>query len=169
MALGLAADLRVRVGARRGVGAPRAPPVRPHAVRNERLGALPVRALCVPASAAPSLRVAVRPGAAGLAGDAGGQRAPLPAAVRAVGRGYPRAPERRGSAPRRRDQLAGAGATPHMRPRTCANAFIPFKPLLRYLCGIPAGGTGTFAGNAHSGRFRPASPVSPARSGTFGE
>ena len=32
------------------------------------------------------------------------------AAVRAGGRGDPRAPERRGAAPRRRDQLAGAGA-----------------------------------------------------------
>ena len=41
--------MRVRVVARRGVGAPRAPAVRPHAVRDERLVALPVRALRGPA------------------------------------------------------------------------------------------------------------------------
>ena len=105
----LAADMRVRVVARRGDGAPGAPAVRPHAVRDERLVALPVRALRVPAPPAPGLRVAVGPRAAGLAGHAGGQRAPLRAVVRAGGRGDPRAPERRVAAPRRRDQLAGAG------------------------------------------------------------
>ena len=69
------------------VGAPRAPPVRPHALRDERLVTLPVRALHLPAPPAPGQRLAVRP----RGGD-------------------PRAPERLVAAPRRRDQPAGAGA-----------------------------------------------------------
>ena len=92
------------------VTAPPVPASSPARRTGRASGALPVRALRVPAPAAPGLRVAVRPRASGLAGHAGGQRAPLPAAVRAVGRGDPGAPQRRFAAPRRRDQLAGAGA-----------------------------------------------------------
>ena len=51
-------------------------------------------------------RLAGRPGAAGLVGDTGRQRAPLRAAVRAGCRGDPRAPGRGGAAPRRRDHVA---------------------------------------------------------------
>ena len=51
--------------------------------------------------------------------------------------------------------LKFAGVPPRPRPRTCTNAFIPFKPLLRYLCGVNCWGARGYAGNAHSGRFRP--------------
>ena len=53
----------------------------------------------VSASPAPGRLVAVRPGASYLAGDAGRQRAPLRAAVRAGGCRDPRPPERGGGAP----------------------------------------------------------------------
>ena len=46
------------------------------------------------------------PGAGNRAGDGGRQRAPLPATVRTPRQGDPRAPERNGGAPRRRDRLA---------------------------------------------------------------
>ena len=88
------------------LGAAGAAAVRQHALRNQRLVALPVRALCLLAPPAPRCRVAVRPGASDLARHPGRQRAPLRGAVRAGGRGDPRAPERGGAAPCRRDLLA---------------------------------------------------------------
>ena len=105
----LAADLRLRFVAGGGLGAAGAAAVPQHAVRHQRVVALPVRALRVPATAAPGRGVAGRPGAAGRARHAGRQCAPLRAAVRTARRSDPRAPERIRAAPRRRDQLAGAG------------------------------------------------------------
>ena len=74
------------------------------------LGTLPVRALCLLPAPAPRCRVAVRPGAGGFARDAGQHSEALRGAVRAGGRGDPRAPERGGAAPCRRDHLARPGA-----------------------------------------------------------
>ena len=77
----------------------------------QRLVALPVRALRLPAPPAARSRLDVRPGAAALPGDAGRQRAPLRAAVRAAGRREPRAPEHGDAAPCRRDHVARTGAS----------------------------------------------------------
>ena len=60
---------------------------------------------------APRCRVDVRPGADGLAGDAGQSPEALRGAVRADGRCDPRASEPGGAAPCRRDQLARPGAS----------------------------------------------------------
>ena len=60
----LAPDLRVRVVAHGSVGAPGAAAVPQDALRDQLLGALPVRALCLLAPRAPGCRVDVRPGAA---------------------------------------------------------------------------------------------------------
>ena len=67
----LAPDLRVRDIAHGSVGAAGAAPVPQNALRDQLLGALPVRALCLLAPRAPRCRVDVRPGAGGLARDAG--------------------------------------------------------------------------------------------------
>ena len=67
----LAPDLQLRVVAHGSVGAAGAAPVPQNALRDQLLGALPVRALCLLAPRAPRCRVDVRPGAGGLAGDAG--------------------------------------------------------------------------------------------------
>ena len=75
------------------------------------LGTLPVRALCLLPPRAPRCRVDVRPGADGLAGDAGRQPEAVRAAVRAAGRGDPCAPEQGGAAPCRRDHMARAGTS----------------------------------------------------------
>ena len=56
-------------------------------------------------------RVDGRPRPAGLARDAGRQPKALHTAVRAAGRGDPRAPEQGGAAPCRRDRLERAGAS----------------------------------------------------------
>ena len=80
------------------------------ALRGQRLGAHPLRALRLPQAPAPGCGMDGGPGTADRAGDDGEQRAPLPAAVRAARRGDPRPPERDGGAPRRRDRLAHPGA-----------------------------------------------------------
>ena len=107
----VAPDVRLRIVARGSVGAPHAAAVCQHALRRQRLVALPVRALRLPAPPAARSRLDVRPGAAALPGDAGRQRAPLRAAVRAAGRRDPRAPEHGDAAPCRRDHVARAGAS----------------------------------------------------------
>ena len=107
----LAPGLRLRVVADRSVGAPGAAAVPQDALRDQLLGALPVRTLRLLPPPAPGCRVDVRPGAADLAGDAGQQPEALRAAVRAGGRCDPRAPERGGAAPCRRDRLARPGAS----------------------------------------------------------
>ena len=86
-----AVDLRVLAPG--SVGASGAAAVRQHALRDQRVGVLPVRALWLLPPAQQGWGVAVRPGAADLARDAGRQCAPLRAAVRAAGRCDPRAPE----------------------------------------------------------------------------
>ena len=107
----VAPELRLRIVAPGSVGAPGGAAVPQHALRDQLLGTLPVRALCLLAAPAPRCRVAVRPGAGGLARDAGQHFEALRGAVRAGGRGDPRAPERGGAAPCRRDHLARAGAS----------------------------------------------------------
>ena len=107
----LAPDLRVRVVAHGSVGAPGAAAVPQDALRDQLLGTLPVRALCLLPPRAPRCRVDVRPRADGLAGDAGRQPEAVRAAVRAAGRGDPCAPEQGGAAPCRRDQLARPGTS----------------------------------------------------------
>ncbi len=105
----VAPGLRLRVVADRSVGAPGAAAVPQNALRDQLLGALPVRTLRLLPPPAPGCRVDVRPGAADLTGDAGQQPEALRAAVRAGGRGDPRAPERGGAAPCRRDRLGAPG------------------------------------------------------------
>ena len=95
----VAPELRLRIVAPGSVGAPGAAAVPQDALRDQLLGTLPVRALCLLPAPAPRCRVAVRPGAGGLARDAGQHSEALRGAVRAVGRGDPRAPERGGAAP----------------------------------------------------------------------
>ena len=93
-------------------GDPRPPAgaaVRRNALRDQRLGAHPLRALCLLPAPASGRGVDDRPGVGDRAGDAGEQRAALPAAVRTARRGDPRLPERDGGAPRRRDRLAHPG------------------------------------------------------------
>ena len=94
------------------VSAPPVPRLFPQdALRDQLLGPLPGRALCLLPPRAPRCRVDVRPRADGLAGDAGRQPEAVRAAVRAAGRGDPCAPERGGAAPCRRDQLARPGTS----------------------------------------------------------
>ena len=107
----VAPELRLRIVAPGSVGAPGGAAVPQHALRDQLLGTLPVRALCLLPAPAPRCRVAVRPGAGGLARDAGQHSEALRGAVRAGGRGDPRAPERGGAAPCRRDHLARPGAS----------------------------------------------------------
>ena len=107
----LAPDLRVRVVAHGSVGPPGAAAVPQDALRDQLLGTLPVRALCLLPPRAPRCRVDVRPRADGLAGDAGRQPEAVRAAARAAGRGDPCAPEQGGAAPCRRDQLARPGTS----------------------------------------------------------
>ena len=107
----LAQGLRVRVVAHGSLGAPGAAAVPQDALRDQLLGALPVRALCLLPPPAPGCRVVLQPGAAGLAGDPGRQPEAVRAAVRAAGRSDPCAPEQGGAAPCRRDRLARPGAS----------------------------------------------------------
>ena len=107
----LAPELRVRVLAHGSVGAPGAPAVPQNALWDQLLGALPVRALCLLPPRATRCRVVLQPGGGGLARDAGRQPEALHAAVRARGRGDPRAPEQGDAAPCRRNKLARPGAS----------------------------------------------------------
>ena len=102
-------DLRVRVLADGSVGAAGAPAVRQHALRGQRVGVLPLRALCLFPHAQRRRGVDVRPGTGDIARDVGQQCPPFHAAVRAALRGDPRAPEHRDPASCRRDLLARAG------------------------------------------------------------
>ena len=102
----LAPDLHLHIVTPGSVGPPGAAPVRQHTLRDQRVGAVFVRALCLLAPAGAGRRVAVRPGPAAFARHAGRQRGPLCAAVRAARRGDPGTPERGDAAPRRRDGLA---------------------------------------------------------------
>ena len=79
----LAQGLRVRVVAHGSLGAPGAAAVPQNALRDQLLGALPVRALCLLPPPAPGCRVILQPGAGGLAGDPGRQPEAVRAAVRA--------------------------------------------------------------------------------------
>ena len=76
-----------------------AAPVREHALRDQRVGAVPVRAPCVSSAPQPGRRLADRPGAGDLGGDAGRRRAAPRAAVRAALGGHPGAPARGAVAP----------------------------------------------------------------------
>ena len=98
--------LRLCVLAPGGGGATGATAVPQDALWDHRLGAHPLRALCLLPAPASCRGVDGGPGAGNRAGDGGRQRAPLPAAVRTPRQGDPRAPERDGGAPRRRDRLA---------------------------------------------------------------
>ena len=109
----LAPGLRVCVLAPGSDSAAGAAAVPRNALRNQLLGTVPVRTLCVPAPAVPGRGVVCGPGAAGLAGHAGQQPEALRGAVRPALRGDPRAPEHRGAASCRRDRLAGAGVPRH--------------------------------------------------------
>ena len=80
--------------------------VRHHALRDQRLGVHALRTLRLQPAAASGRGLAGRYGAGDLAGDPGRQHQALRAAVRTVGRGDPRAPERGGAAPCRRNILA---------------------------------------------------------------
>ena len=102
--------LRLRVLAPGSDGAPTGAVVPQDALRDQRLGAHPVRALRLLPALAPGRGVDDGPGAGDRAGDDSRQRALLPASVRAARRGNPRPPERDGGAPRRRDRLAHPGA-----------------------------------------------------------
>ena len=62
----VAPELRLRIVAPGSVGAPGAAAVPQDALRDQLLGTLPVRALCLLPAPAPRCRVAVRPGAGGL-------------------------------------------------------------------------------------------------------
>ena len=100
----LAPELRLRVVAHGSVGASGAAacsPQHPTGPASGRASCSSTVPACAPCTAS---RVDVRPGAGGLAGDAGRQPEALRGAVRAAGRGDPRAPEQGGAAPRRRDQ-----------------------------------------------------------------
>ena len=102
----LASGLRVRVLAPGGDRASGATSVRPHALRDQRLGALLVRALRLLPPAQAGRGMDVRPGALDLAGHAGQQRRALHPRVRARGGRDPRSPEPTDGPSRRRDQLA---------------------------------------------------------------
>ena len=67
----LAPRLRLRIVAPGSIGAPGAAAVPENALRNQRVGMLPVRALRLPTTLAPGLRMDVGPGAADLGRDAG--------------------------------------------------------------------------------------------------
>ena len=105
----VAPGLHVRIVAAGGVGAPGAAPVRQYALRDQRVDARAVRALCLLPPAEPGRGLAIEPGAGDLAGDTGRQRETVRAVVRTGGRGDPRAPEQGGSAPWRRDRVGAPG------------------------------------------------------------
>jgi len=107
----LAPDLRLRILAGGSVGAPGAAAVRPDALRDQLLGAFPVRTLRLLPARAPRRRVVLQPWTGGLAGNAGQQPQALRGAVRDAARGDSRAPEHHGAAPCRRDLLARAGTS----------------------------------------------------------
>ena len=111
----LAPGLRLRVVAPGSDCAAGAAAVPRNALRNQLLGTVFVRALCVPAPAVPGRGVVRGPGAGGLAGHAGQQPEALRAAVRPGLPGDSRAPEPDDGAPCRRDRLAGTGV-PRQRP-----------------------------------------------------
>ena len=70
------------------VSAPPVPRLFPRTLlRDQLLGTLPVRVLCLLAPRAPRCRVVLQPGPGGLAGDAGRQPEAVRAAARAAGRG----------------------------------------------------------------------------------
>ena len=102
--------LRLRVLGPGSDGAPAGAVVPQDALRDQRLGAHPLRALHLLPALAPGRGVDDGSGAGDRAGDDSRQRASLPASVRAARRGDPRPPERDGGAPRRRDRLAHPGA-----------------------------------------------------------
>ena len=93
------------------VTAPAGAAVRQHALRNQRVGVHPVRALCLLPSPPSGLGMAGGYGAGDLTRDAGRQREALRAAVRAGRQGDPRAPEQGGAASCRRNHLACAGVS----------------------------------------------------------
>ena len=71
----LAPRLRLRRRAAGSLGAAGGAAVREHALRDQRVGAVPVRAPCVSSAPQPGRRLADRPGAGDLGGDAGRRRA----------------------------------------------------------------------------------------------
>ena len=135
----LAPKLRLRRRAAGSLGAAGGAPVREHGLRDQRVGAVPVRALCVSSAPQPGRRLADRPGAGDLGGDAGRRRAAPRAAVRAALGGHSRAPERGAVAPGRRDGLAHPGARRGRRvaPRVAVDrglrgrGLLPCRPLAR--------------------------------------
>ena len=104
-------ELRLRVLAARSDRASGDAAVRHHALRDQRLGVHALRTLRLLPSPASGRGLARRYGAGDLAGDAGRQHQALRAAVRAAGQGDPRAPEHRGAAPCRRDDMARSGVS----------------------------------------------------------
>ena len=91
-----------------------------------------LRTLRLLPAAASGRGLAGRHGAGDLAGDAGRQHQALRAAVRAVGRGDPRAPERGGAAPWRRNILARSGVSRErpVEPRLAVDLGEPGRRLL---------------------------------------
>ena len=106
--------LRLRRRAAGSLGAAGGAPVREHALRDQRVGAVPVRAPCVSSAPQPGRRLADRPGAGDLGGDAGRRRAAPRAAVRAALGGHPGAPSARRGCARatRRPGASGRSARP---------------------------------------------------------
>ena len=129
----LAPKLRLRRRAAGSLGAAGGAPVREHGLRDQRVGAVPVRALCVSSAPQPGRRLADRPRAGDLGGrwDAGRRRAAPRAAVRAApGCGSGSARTRSTSmstpraAPRRR---RGCSATPPRARSWCATGTAPTR------------------------------------------
>ena len=106
----LAPKLRLRRRAAGSLGAAGGAPVREHALRDQRVGAVPVRALCVSSAPQPGRRLADRPRAADLGGDAGRRRAASRAAVRAALGRHPGASRRSARAAGRAAPGCGSGS-----------------------------------------------------------